>query len=69
MRIIQKVRARTLYHDTKCDFVTIDCKVECLHCPSDDYHCHKCNGHRWLWGSADTPGYGFTPYSLASICL
>ena len=66
MRIISSVRARTLYHDSKCDFVSIDCKVECVHCRSDG-SCERCNGHKWLWGSKDEPGYGFTPYTLKAI--
>ena len=66
MRIIQKSRVRTLYHDSKCGFVTIDCKVECINCRSDG-SCERCKGHKWLWGSVNEPGYGFTPYTLKAI--
>lgn len=72
MKIIRKAQKRVLYHYPTCGFVTIDCKVECEHCrsdgTSDGYHsCERCNGHKWLWGSQDKPGYGFTPYTLTSI--
>ena len=72
MRIISSERARTLYHDSKGYFIPVDCKVECGHCrsdgTSDGYHsCLRCNGHKWLWGSVNEPGYGFTPYTLTSI--
>lgn len=72
MRIIQKAQKDVRYHDLKCDFITVNCKAECGHCrsdgTSDGYHtCDRCNGHRWLWASTEHPGYGFTPYTLASV--
>lgn len=66
MRIISSARARTLYHDSKGYFITVDCKVQCCHCRSDGT-CERCNGHKWLWGSKDEPGYGFTPHTLKAI--
>lgn len=68
MKIISKERQRELYHDTKCGYVTVDCKVECHHC-RNDATCDRCNDHRWLWGSSYSPGYGFRPYTLQSVCF
>ena len=66
MRITSKARKRTLYHGVKCDHITIDCKVECGHCWGDET-CERCNGHKWIWGSTEYQGYGFTPYTLQAI--
>lgn len=67
MRIIEKARKRTLYHAYHCNFVTIDCKVECQHCSFKDNVCVRCNRHGWLWGSSNNHGVGFQPYTLQPI--
>ena len=69
MVIINMVRPKHRYHTSKCDYVTIDCKIECHHHRrNDNVICDRCGGHDWLWSSTRTPGYGFRPYTLESVC-